>query len=492
MSRSMNKKKFLTEYKYEVEKNFDVDGIPASWAAPTNGKPAHRFWDDEDDKIELHFFDKQNLGDIINLTPSHDGRLIAGSNGSSVGVFNLETQEQCMQFKGLAVPCVGLIFSPSLNESGGYTLVIESADREEDEQSMFFLDLDRDGRRTNEANLIDVDGLLQKSLDPVVSELDRSFDIASTSPLVGSVRESYGKALEILRARLESRDLSRVTGSTGNFGSSPLSADNGLFLYIIQNESTQNENFRPEAELPKVVVYDMINKCQKYVLSGHEDAIMWTAFSPDSRYIATAAWDGTFRIFSVLTGDCNHVIGPTGGQCWSGAWSPDSKHLLVSGMTDEGEGEGSRNDPFIAVYSVETAQQVNRFTSEKRIRDWVRCVAWSPRGEIAIVSESNQLWIWEPFENKTVSSFKLKVEDWLMEHFASVSGVQWVNGGEILIVSTGHGTIEIWDRMENTKWRLQRPEGSGTERNIGIVRWVKEDRTLRTFSRDSFMRSYKL
>jgi WD40 repeat protein len=492
MSRFMDKKKFLAEYTYEVEKDFDVDGTPASWAMPRDGKPAHRFWDDEDDKIELHFFDDRRLGDIINLTLSHDGRLIAGSNGSSVSVFNLETKEQCMQFKGLAVPCVTLVFSPSLNESEGYTLVIESADIDEDEQTIFFLDLDRDGRWTNEANLIDVDGLLQKSLDLVVSELDCSFNIPSTSPLIGSVRESYSKALEVLRAGLESRDLSRVTGSTGSFGSSPLSIDNSLFLYIIQNESTQDDDFRPAAELPKVVVYDMINRCQKYVLSGHEDAIMWTAFSPDSQYIATAAWDGTFRIFSVSTGDCKHVIGPTGGQCWSGAWSPDSKHLLVSGMTDECEGIDYRNEAFVAVYSVETAQQVNRFTTEKRIRGWVRCVAWSPRGEIAIVNESNQLWIWEPFENRTVSIFRLKVEDRMMEHFASVSGVQWVNEGEILIVSTGHGTIEIWDRMENTKWRLQRPEGSGTERSIGVVRWTKEDRTLRTFSRDGFMRSYRL
>jgi WD40 repeat protein len=488
----MNEKKFLAEYVYEVEKDFDIDGILASWAAPTDGRPAHRFWDDEDDRIELHFFNDQKPADISVFATSHDGKLVAGSSGSSVGVFNLETKEQCMQFKGLAVPCVELVFSPSRIESGGYTLVVESADRDEAEQTIFFLDLDRDGRRTNEASLIDMDELLQKSLDPVISELDHSFNIPSTSPLVGSVRESYSKALEILRAGLESRDLSRVTGSTGSFGSSPLSMDNGLFLYVIQNESTQDDDFRPAAELPKVVVYDIINRCQKYVLSGHEDAIMWTAFSPDSQYIATAAWDGTFRIFSVSTGDCKHVIGPTGGQCWSGAWSPDSKYLLVSGMTDEGEGEGSRNDPFVAVYSVETAQQVNRFTSEKRIRDWVRCVAWSPRGEIVIVSESNQLWIWEPFENKTVSSFRLKVEDWMMDNFASVSGVQWVNEGEILIASTGHGTVEIWDRMENTKWRLQRPEGSGTERSISVVRWAKEDRTLRTFSRDGFMRSYRL
>jgi WD40 repeat protein len=488
MSSYMDREKFLAEYVYEVEKDFDVDGTPASWAASPNGKSAHRFWDDEDEKIELHLFDNQEPGDVGNITLSHDRRLIAGSDGSIVGVFNLETKEHCMQFKGLALECVNLGFRPTFNESAGYTLIIESSDRDEDEQVLFFLDLDRNGHRTNQPDMIDVESLLQKSLDPVVSELNDSFDVSPTSPLLELVRAGYIKTLEKLRAGLESRNLSQLVGSTSGFGSSSFSTDGQLFLYLIQNESTQSGS-RPPADLPKVVVYDLVNKCQKYVLGGHEDAIMWTAFSPDGQYIATAAWDGTFRIFSVSTGDCKHVIGPTGGQCWSGAWSPDSKHLLVSGMTDEGEGQGFRNDVFLAVYSAETAQQVNRF--KPRLRRWVRCVAWSPRGEVTFVYET-KVWIWNPFEDKTVSSFKLKVEDRMVESFAAVSEIQWVHEGEILIIRTGNGTIEIWNRMENTKWRLQRPEGSGEERSLGVMQWEKEDKTLRTFGRDGFMRSYRL
>jgi WD40 repeat protein len=488
MSRSMNKKKFLEEYTYEVEKDFDINGIPASWAASTDGKPAHRFWDDEDDKAELHLFSDQKSDDIGNLTLSHDGRLIAGSNGTTVGIFNLETKKHCMQFKGLVLPCVKLRFSPIAMDSGGYLLAIESSDRREQKYDVLFLELDRDGHRTNEPDMIDVDELLQKSLDPILSGLNHSFGVASTSPLLGPVREGYTHALQQLAAGLESRDLSHVPGRTSSFGSSPFSMDGRFFLYLIQNQTTQSGP-RPLAELPKVVVYDMINRRQRHVLDGHEDAIMWTAFSPDSRYIATAAWDGTFRIFGVFTGDCKHVIGPTEGQCWSGAWSPDSKHLLVSGMSNQ---ESDDSGAFVAVYSAETAQQVNRFKPEQRCRDWCRTVAWSNRGEITIVSGSNQLWVWEPFENKTVSSFRLKVEDWIMKSFASASDIQWVNEGEILVVSTGDGTIEIWNRMENIKWRLQRPKGFGIEQSIGAVRWVMEDRTLRTFSRDGFMRSYKI
>jgi len=488
MSRHMNKRKFLAGYVYEVEKDFDVDGVPASWAAPTSdGKPAHRFWDDEDEKIELRFFDDQKADGVKLFAPSHDGRFVAGSNGSSVGVIDLETKEQCMQFNGLVSPCVKLMFSPALLESGGYILVIESCDRGRSESVVFFLELDHNGHITQKLDVIDVKELLQKSLDPVAAELNNSFGASSTSSLLESVREGYSDVLKKLRAGIESRDLSYIKGRTSGFNSSPFSMDGRLFLYTIQNESTRSGP-RPAADLPKIIVYDMVNKCQKYVLSGHEDAIMWTAFSPDSQYIATAAWDGTFRIFDVSTGECKHVIGPTGGQCWSGAWSPDAKHILLCGMANE----GSDSETIVAVYSAETAQLVNQFKPEQRIKDWVRRVEWSPVGEVAIVSESNQMWIWEPCkDNRTVSSFSLKVEDWLMETFAAVSDVQWGNEGEILIVSTGHGTIEIWNRTKNVKWRLQRPGGFGTERDIDVVRWVEQN-TLRCFSRDGFMRSYRI
>lgn len=487
MSRHMNKQKFLAEYHYEVEKDFDIDGVPASWAAPTtDGKPAHRFWDDEDDRIELHFFDDQKPDEISLFAPSHDGRFVAGSNGSSVGVVNLETKEQCMQFNGLVSPCVKLMFSPVLLESGGYTLVIESCDRDRRESVIFFLELDHNAHMNQKLDVIDIKELLQKSLDPVASEVNASFGVSSTAALLESVREGYSDVLKRLRAGIESRDLSRVKGRTSGFSSSPFSMDGRLFLYTVQNESTQSGP-RPAADLPKIMVYDMVNKCQKYIVGGHEDAIMWTAFSPDSQFIATAAWDGTFRISSVSTGDCKHVIGPTGGQCWSGAWSPDSKHVLLCGMSRE----GSSSETFVAVYSAETGQQVNRLKDDQ-LQHWVRRVDWSARGELAIVGEKNHVWIWEPFEDKIISTFKLKVEDGLMERFAAVSDAQWANEGSLLIARARDGTIEMWDRMANTKWRLQRPEGSGTERNVGVVRWVKEDRCLRTFSRDGFMRSYRI
>ncbi|KAI5207572.1 WD40 repeat-like protein [Aureobasidium subglaciale] len=478
--------KFLREYVYQVETDFSVDGESASWA-PTRDRPAHRFWDDEDDKIDLRFSNNESSR-LSSFAVSHDEKYVAYSDGSIVGVSNIETRAQRTLFRGLTLPCVNLMFSPALNESGGYTLLVESSDRDEDEQALLFLTLDGDGKLRHNPDVVDVQKLLQSSLYPVMSEMNDFLNIGPESPLLEMVRQGYLKTLEKLRASVESRNLPNIPGCTSGFGSNPSTSDGRLFLYLIQNETTQSGS-RPAAELPKVIVHDVVNNRLLHTLSGHEDAIMWTAFSPNDQYIATAAWDGTFRIYNVSSGDCKHIIGPTGGQCWSGAWSPDSKHILLSGMTDEGEGEGFRNNTFVAVYSVETAQQINRFKHE-RLRSWVRCVAWSPKGDIAIVHETN-LWIWDPFENEIVSEFSLKIDDRMMGGFAGFRKVQWVNNGDVLIVRAGDGTVEVWDRVGNTKYRLQRPKGSGIERDIRAVQWIQKDKTLRTLSSDGFMRMYR-
>ena len=83
-----------------------------------------------------------------------------------------------------------------------------------------------------------------------------SFGLSSIFPLLQSVREGYKKALENLRAGLESRHLTRVAGRPTGFGSNSFSMDGRLFLYVIQNGSTQSGS-RPPADLPKVVVYDV-------------------------------------------------------------------------------------------------------------------------------------------------------------------------------------------------------------------------------------------
>ncbi|TIA68026.1 WD40 repeat-like protein [Aureobasidium pullulans] len=445
----MNQEKFLTNYTYEVGQDFGIEGRPATWAGSEN--LAHRFWDDEDDSTKIPIDATGPMSTSITGT-SHDEKFIAISSGLAVVVFDLETQKVCTEFKGLTI--------------------------------ILFLNLDKSGRWTDEPEDLDWGLLLELSLEPVRSEMDAVYGRGSTRQLMKPVREDYRTILQKLQSKIKSKDLVRVNGLIGHFGSKPFSADGRFLLYLVHNQSTQ-QGMRPPEELPHVVVYDIVNHTEKHVLGGHQDAIMWTDFSPDGQCIATASWDGTFRIFEVDSGDCKHVIGPTGGQCWTGAWSPDSKHILLCGMAHQ-DGEG-RPEVFVTFYSEEKAQQINRF-DHTRLNDWVRNVAWSETGAIAFAHKT-EVFVWEPFENKIISTFALKVESFMLRGFAGIREVDWAQSGEVLIAYTGDGTIEVWNWRQNVKWRIQRPHGLVQSRSAW---WMEKEKAIFSLDGEGVMRFYHL
>lgn len=485
----MNRDRFQAEFEYEVEKDFDVDGVPASWADKDN-KSAHRFWGDEDSKIHVPSSEDETGHTSFCSAISPDGKFIAASGGTKISIYDIETKECRTEFNGLSLPCRKLLFCPSVGERQGYVILIGGADPSEKKRRLYYLELDSDGHRVQKPKIVDIESLVTKSLAPVIPELD-GLGIPSTSPLVNIVREQYTKAIEKLQSNLEVEGLVHQEGSIAGFGSRPFSSDGKTSLYLINNETTQHGK-RPPAELPQIVVYDAVNRAEKHVLEGHEDAIIWTEFSPDNQHIASASWDGTFRIFDAETGKCNHIAGPTGGQCWRGEWSPDSKHILFCGRGTSEEDEDGKSTSYtlVAVHSVETGKEVARFRQDS-LRRWVRHVSWSPGGEIAIAHET-EVWIWKPFEDRIVSSFAVKIVDRLMKVFASITELWWANSGDLLIMQNGDYTVEVWDRAKNLKWRVQRPTGVKAGRSATGVYWVEQDRTLISLDGDGCLRFYQL
>jgi WD40 repeat protein len=78
---------------------------------------------------------------------------------------------------------------------------------------------------------------------------------------------------------------------------------------------------RTSQNLPAVVIYDLEAGVEIHRLTGHTDAIMWSAISPNKERVATVSWDGTLRMYSVSTGALMWVTENSGGQSWAGAFS---------------------------------------------------------------------------------------------------------------------------------------------------------------------------
>jgi WD40 repeat protein len=73
-----------------------------------------------------------------------------------------------------------------------------------------------------------------------------------------------------------------------------------------------------------IKIYSMTTNKDILTLIGHTDALTWTGFSLDESMIGTVSWDKSMRIWDSTTGHEKYKFS-TGGQNWTGGFSPDSQ-----------------------------------------------------------------------------------------------------------------------------------------------------------------------
>ncbi|KAK6824375.1 hypothetical protein RU639_005215 [Aspergillus parasiticus] len=173
--------------------------------------------------------------------------------------------------------------------------------------------------------------------------------------------------------------------------------------------------------------------------------IMWAAMSPDNKLVASVSWDGTARVCDAWSGSCLHVLGPLGGQLWSGAFSPDQKFLAFS-----------QGDPrtYIHVYDIVTGQPVSRFD---RLHMATRSLSWRLDGTmLACGADDGTLCIWDPYTGEERMRWCLAFDDFLMRRFANTRAVQFIDGGRKLVFQIREGTVEVYDFERNLKQQFTR------------------------------------
>lgn len=522
----MSRDRFLEEYEYGVDLEFEnEDGEQAEWA---NGHGLH--WGEEDSLLQLPQ-DDPNKANVPSAAAalSPDGLFLAASTNATVRIYDISTKEIRAELVGHTSNVWKIRWSPRVPAVATtddeiskihYVLASEGAEVSGRDGDIILWNLSSDGKSVIRTMPFAVGSLTDKAMAGIEQDLRDHHDLeeGKADGIVSNLRQDFKAALQVADAKNRRRPLNLYDGHFPSFGSDSWSKDGRRLLYITHGQTTQH-GMRPPDDLPQIVVLTLGSQIP-VILKGHTDAIMWAQWSPNEKLIATAAWDSTYRIWDPATGECKHVIGPTAGQNWCGCFSPDSKHVILSG------------GGVVSLYDVNTAKEVAQFRPPHKSRSsWFRRITWSPSGDDVAIVVGQAVVLWQPFapsdttvtssarpdiqsesavvsqdrerdqsepaasevpSGKTRTVFKLKYDGSMLDGFCQLTHVGWLDKGGKLTVQDSEGTVEVWDRVRNVKWRFQRPKGFVLKVSSGRLFYLEEQKMLGSLDGDWSVRFWKL
>jgi WD40 repeat protein len=329
---------FMREYVFPFEpmKDFEHAGTPAQYASghPKDWSQAYDILNFSADLPQP----SERTRSTYYTAVSSDKKLLAISSGvDTILIYNIKTRELCEVLEGAG----SVVFRPSdangesLAETGqttgvgtprpGYTLVSsisgEGYRGVRTTSQLMLWDLDQNGRMLDKEEPIDPSLLATKAIDAIAPVLAASHEWSREFIDTSKLHTEFAKSLSQVAADHRRRHNTILDNAKlGSFGSTCFSTDGRLMLYHSNYRSTQSGTRAPE-DMPLVIIYDMEAGAEVHRLTGHTDAIMWSAMSPDMQCVATVSWDGTLRMYSVSTGALIWATDRSGGQSWAGAFS---------------------------------------------------------------------------------------------------------------------------------------------------------------------------
>ena len=484
---------FLREYTLPVQpaQDFEWNGVPAQY---THGHPKE--WGSETEVLDFgKDFEPTQERTFKQYTTalSSDKRLLAigVSDPERILVYDVSSRNLCQVLEGTGSLC----FRPVTDDDSGvvkgtsddaleprvqpaYTLISEVPNKLSGRgrgasPQLILWELDQNGRLLDEEEPIDPSVFATQALEAILPGLIAKHEWTKEFIDASTLHKDFAKAIG--RAAGDHCRRHNTVFPNSHLGAcnpTAFSTDGKLMLYHIQNDSTQHGMREPD-NLPRLVIYDLEANRELHRLSGHTDALMWSGISPDSQHVATVSWDGTMRMYLVSTGEFLWATEDSGGQSWTGAFSPNSEHIAWS----------SASGTVVSVHEVASGKKISTINEEFRV--WCRCLSWHPDGSQIALCVDKHAYVWLPFEGQdgTITQhFSIVGEknDFMGSMF-SIENVFWECNGRYLCLQTSEGSFLVYDTEYNTKKLFKRPGGQNVAYTGNGFHGIVRDESGETF-----------
>lgn len=177
----------------------------------------------------------------------------------------------------------------------------------------------------------------------------------------------------------------------------------------------------------------------KFVLRGHEGAVRGAAFSPDGKYVATASWDKTARVWETATGKPVSVLAGHEDHVSNVAFSPDGKYVVTASL-----------DKTARVWA-DWQTGAPRVVAILEERDQLFGALFSPDGHYILLAGSNTLHSWEWREEAGAGGKAVLQKRWeLPTGMSPVYNTTFSPDGKFIAAATEKGVfVREWDMSTN-------------------------------------------